>query len=325
MEENPFDVESIDEFLFYCCPQCDIKCKDGKSFIKHARQIHTQAKEVPLYLPTLDFEDEEMPMSENIESTEFNIEDSDEELSDDELYEQKSNDLSVNSNDQEELSEFNIEGPDFASTHYCCLCRFQCDSYTKLTRHMKIVHQEPKYECDNCDFWGPSDKSLKWHVCQETVPRKRYLHEKLNEHYKDNPYFIVNPNYQEALPDDLQLLYDELPGPIEHFDDVLEDKEELELSDKIDNLELCDEESNPSATDNDWANPIQPSIQPNYVIWLEDGKMLCPKYPTCEETFNDLDDLVFHLKTHFTGPISDEMVAICKVQYIISFSQDGLS
>ena len=61
MEENPFDVESIDEFLCYCCPQCDIKCKDGKSFIKHARQIHTQAKEVPLY-----FEDEEM--SENIES-----------------------------------------------------------------------------------------------------------------------------------------------------------------------------------------------------------------------------------------------------------------
>ena len=113
MEENPFDVESIDEFLFYCCPQCDIKCKDGKSFIKHARQIHTQAKEVPLYLPTLDFGEEEMPMSENIESTEFNIEDSDEELSDDELYEQKSNDLSVNSNDQEELSEFNIEGPDW--------------------------------------------------------------------------------------------------------------------------------------------------------------------------------------------------------------------
>ena len=104
-QENPFDVESIDEFLFYCCPQCDIKCKDWKSFIKHARQIHTQAKEVPLYLPTLDFKDEEMPMSENIESTEFNIEDSDEELSDDELYEQKSNDLSVNSNNEEELSE----------------------------------------------------------------------------------------------------------------------------------------------------------------------------------------------------------------------------
>ena len=63
MEENPFDVESIDEFLFYCCPQCEIKCKDGKSFIEHATQTHEQAKEVPLY-----FEDEEMPMSENIES-----------------------------------------------------------------------------------------------------------------------------------------------------------------------------------------------------------------------------------------------------------------
>ena len=50
-QENPFDVETIDEFLFYCCPQCDTKCKDGKDFIEHARKTHTQAKKVQLRLP----------------------------------------------------------------------------------------------------------------------------------------------------------------------------------------------------------------------------------------------------------------------------------
>ena len=46
--------------------------------------------------------------------------------------------------------------------------------------------------------------------------------------------------------------------------------------------------------------PTQPVIQPNMTIYKRDGKMLCPEYETCDETFDDLNDLVNHLQTHFT-------------------------
>ena len=72
-QENPFDVETIDEFLFYCCPQCDTKCKDGKDFIEHARKTHTQAKKVQLRLPRakvisdLQLEEEDYAASEHFD------------------------------------------------------------------------------------------------------------------------------------------------------------------------------------------------------------------------------------------------------------------
>ena len=65
-QENPWDVSNIEEFLYYCCPECNIKCKNGQLFIEHATQSHEQAKTVSLYFATnTDLEDEEMLMSGN--------------------------------------------------------------------------------------------------------------------------------------------------------------------------------------------------------------------------------------------------------------------
>ena len=41
---NPWSVHNIDEFLYYCCPECDFKVKDGDSFEEHALLSHEQAK-----------------------------------------------------------------------------------------------------------------------------------------------------------------------------------------------------------------------------------------------------------------------------------------
>ena len=43
-QENPWLVPNIDEFLFYCCPECDAKCKDGESFYNHALSFHELAR-----------------------------------------------------------------------------------------------------------------------------------------------------------------------------------------------------------------------------------------------------------------------------------------
>merc|ERR1712008_297813 len=34
-----------DTYLFYCCPECDHKCKSKHSFVNHAYSTHPDAKE----------------------------------------------------------------------------------------------------------------------------------------------------------------------------------------------------------------------------------------------------------------------------------------
>ena len=43
---NPWKVTNLDEFLFYCCPECDLKVKGRDEFSQHAMEKHEQAKEV---------------------------------------------------------------------------------------------------------------------------------------------------------------------------------------------------------------------------------------------------------------------------------------
>ena len=61
----PWGVESLDQFLFYCCPECDNKYEDPQNFINHAMQTHANA--------TVEEENEiEDVNNENIEYAEDN-------------------------------------------------------------------------------------------------------------------------------------------------------------------------------------------------------------------------------------------------------------
>ena len=43
---NPWQVPSFDQFLFYCCPECDTKIRELNVFFKHAIKLHKRAKDV---------------------------------------------------------------------------------------------------------------------------------------------------------------------------------------------------------------------------------------------------------------------------------------
>jgi len=43
---NPWLVENFDEFLFYCCPECNYKCRLHNEFNSHALVSHPMAREV---------------------------------------------------------------------------------------------------------------------------------------------------------------------------------------------------------------------------------------------------------------------------------------
>ena len=58
---NPWKVEDIDQFLNYCCPECDTKQKTKSEFIVHAIDAHPKSRD---YLPLYEFEEE----NDNIET-----------------------------------------------------------------------------------------------------------------------------------------------------------------------------------------------------------------------------------------------------------------
>ena len=43
-DQNPWVVENIEAFSFYCCPECDFKSKHGDSFKRHALESHNKSK-----------------------------------------------------------------------------------------------------------------------------------------------------------------------------------------------------------------------------------------------------------------------------------------
>ena len=45
MELNPWSVDSIEAFSFYCCPECIFRSKEQNFFEAHALQNHDQSKD----------------------------------------------------------------------------------------------------------------------------------------------------------------------------------------------------------------------------------------------------------------------------------------
>ena len=45
-DDNPWLVTNLDKFLFYNCPQCDVKKQDKEEFLLHALRYHSKARQV---------------------------------------------------------------------------------------------------------------------------------------------------------------------------------------------------------------------------------------------------------------------------------------
>ena len=56
-EKNPWLVNNLDDFLYYCCPECGLKDKSKEIFLQHALEAHPNAKKSlsKMVAPTKDF------------------------------------------------------------------------------------------------------------------------------------------------------------------------------------------------------------------------------------------------------------------------------
>ena len=42
---NPWNVTNLDEFLYFCCPECDLRDQSKLQFLQHALEHHPKSKE----------------------------------------------------------------------------------------------------------------------------------------------------------------------------------------------------------------------------------------------------------------------------------------
>ena len=45
VQNNPWYVENLDDFLYYCCPECDERNKSKEMFLIHAFKQHPTSKD----------------------------------------------------------------------------------------------------------------------------------------------------------------------------------------------------------------------------------------------------------------------------------------
>ena len=48
--QNPWSAGNLDDFLYYCCPECDIRDQSKEVFIKHALDNHPNSTEHIVHL-----------------------------------------------------------------------------------------------------------------------------------------------------------------------------------------------------------------------------------------------------------------------------------
>ena len=174
MAKNPWEVPTLEDFLYYCCPECDCKVRDRQSFVEHALIEHQEARDT-LLKPK---EDDTNPKADlmidssvRIITTEESIqpehvEDNDnvQFQTDDEITEEKPKKI-VN-------SRLNYSGD-----WQCYVCGYTNQETEAVINHVKKNHYEKvktsmygpvrNYQCEECKLVFMSKDTLGLHVCGE--------------------------------------------------------------------------------------------------------------------------------------------------------------
>ena len=201
---NPWIVKNLEEFLYYCCPECNDKNQSKDNFINHVLTFHPMAKE---YLETIEIFKIEPNTNSNIcnekpmdiiigkyekETNEFDINNRD----------GNSNDLPV-----ENYGENNSLEEKSKQLFKCEDCNKSYTALNTLRKHVQSVHEGIKHLCDTCNKSFTVLSNLKKHIkevhenvkrvkklqkceiCEKTFPGGSYLkihietvHEKLRKY-----------------------------------------------------------------------------------------------------------------------------------------------
>lgn len=178
---NPWDVSSLDDFSYFCCPECIYRSSDACNFEDHAVTNHPLSKSFfhkdPLFIT-----DETLNLKEEVNET-FN------------------NNSDSNTLDEvlEAESEVIEETP--VNQISCSFCDQTFLSEKSMIHHRDTFHNE--FPCEYCSKMFPSYKHLRIHVNDHLRTKcascgKRIGRTKLEEHALECS-FVNNPSSNSKL------------------------------------------------------------------------------------------------------------------------------
>ena len=145
-QKNPWIVSEVEQFLFFCCPECDVKDRSKESFIQHALSHHPNAKK-GLSI-------------DNLVKEEFAISEKKLELGPKLPAKVKEEILDQNNyNDNYYLDQTMEEYPENPYDHEI--------NNDYLEQSMEEYSENPLYECGTCKIGLNSSSELKFHVRQD--------------------------------------------------------------------------------------------------------------------------------------------------------------
>ena len=154
--KNPWtSVSTLEDFLFYCCPECPHKFRSSITFTNHAVKHHPKSKEKfgDSYLPEIDFNDED----DSFEGLDFGKDIKLEVECEPSDYQNEDN-LDLDSDDSETETEQKLAQKDPNSEFQCYQCGHLEHGLQKIKEHIQDVHKcAPKkygerlpYSCEHC-------------------------------------------------------------------------------------------------------------------------------------------------------------------------------
>ena len=125
-ESNPWEVKNLEEFLYYCCPECEVKNHTKEIFLQHAIEQHPRAKDcISMFVPIA------KPIFQNVKK---------------EILE------------QEELIQNNVQ-------EQCGLCGITFENQYDMKDHIAMFHEgQSEFECGQCGKCFDELSGLEMHV-----------------------------------------------------------------------------------------------------------------------------------------------------------------
>ena len=185
---NPWCLESVNDFLFYCCVECSYRDKNEQTFIQHATVYHPKSREM--------FSTDADTKCSNVDEPGEDVN----ELSNEDF---KSDDTSNTTKEEyhETISDvigsvrFKCSFCDYKSkykqavTHHaerihlkkrhftCDLCQKDFHQECDLRKHKSAVHErQRKFVCETCGFPCVTKQSLEKHVHSKHIKKLLQCH-----------------------------------------------------------------------------------------------------------------------------------------------------
>ena len=319
---NPWVVNSLEEFLYYCCPECDLTretiYQSKEVFFQHAMQHHPMAKET---LEIFGMKEEPFDQNGTIFYDEY------EGLDDSHLY------YPTIEYEDENVDKSKETDDDPKIKLQCQYCNYSnIGNKRNLKRHIEAVHGTKKFNCEYCDMKFSRKDVLKGHVAsihkdkiqsveksinlqQNFINKSQSLEmkkEPLDENGHENTYIAQPDLFQTDIKSEIKADDDS------YFNDISYDNGMKSESKKKAKCEICekeflgknhtkhlrrhmknvhDKQRNYEYCEYCAKNFETPEELKSHIKELhgENKEIKCHK---CEKTFSRTDSLKQHIKEH---------------------------